>query len=178
MIDALFRGEQIVIIRKGGLREGRGGFQVEHSEFLLFPTLFHQQRDHVIPDAQARYDSIAPDFPPPEKLRIGGFAKVVDYRRLTSWDEVRQLHGQHIWREEVLAQRFDWGREKQVHALAARICRLDSKLELPMRTFYGGCKSWVELEEDIDIKGAKPVLDETAFAAKLKQFRAALPPAT
>ena len=178
MIDALLRGEQIVIMRKSGLREGKGGFQVEHSEFLLFPTLFHQQRDQVIPGAQARYDSLAPHFPPPETLRIEGLAKVVDYRRLTSWDDVRQLHGQHIWREEVLAERFDWGREKHVHALAVQVFQLDVKLELPMRPAYGGCKSWVELEEDIDIKRAEPVLDETVFAAKLKQFRAALPPAT
>jgi hypothetical protein len=64
VVDALLRGEQILILRKGGLREGRGGFQIEHSEFLLFPTLFHQQRESVIPTAQARYDELAPNFPP------------------------------------------------------------------------------------------------------------------
>ncbi|HKS37709.1 MAG TPA: DUF1802 family protein, partial [Verrucomicrobiae bacterium] len=55
-MDALGRGEQIIILRKGGITERRGGFKPEHAEFLLFPTLFHQQRDSVVPDAQVRYD--------------------------------------------------------------------------------------------------------------------------
>ncbi len=177
VVDALMHGGQIVIVRKGGLREGKGGFQVEHPEFLLFPTLFHQQRESVIPAAQSRYDSLAPHFPAADILRIEGFAKVVEWRRLSSLQDVQRLRGQHIWREDVLAERFDWGREKQVHALAVRVFRLDTILKLPMQPGYGGCKSWVELETEIDVKKAHPVLDETAFAGKLKEFDAALPPA-
>ncbi|HEY6229533.1 MAG TPA: DUF1802 family protein, partial [Verrucomicrobiae bacterium] len=56
IVDALGTGRQIVILRKGGISEGRGGFQVDHPEFLLFPTLFHQQRESVLPEAQARFD--------------------------------------------------------------------------------------------------------------------------
>ena len=63
IVDALGRGEQIVILRKGGISEGRGGFQVTQARFLLFPTLFHQQRDAVLPDARRRYDVIAPSLP-------------------------------------------------------------------------------------------------------------------
>ncbi len=29
VVDALLRGEQIVIFREGGLREGRAGFQID-----------------------------------------------------------------------------------------------------------------------------------------------------
>jgi hypothetical protein len=173
--DALLRGDQAIILRKGGLREGRGGFQVEHPEFLLFPTLFHQQRESVIPTAQARYDEIAPHFPPPETLRIEGFARVMEWRRLSELDSVERLRGQHIWRDDVLEERFDWGYDKQIHALAVRVFRLDAALELPMLPTYGGCKSWIDLEEEIGITGAQPVLAEAAFAAKLQQFHAAVP---
>jgi hypothetical protein len=176
VVDALLRGEQIVIVRKGGLREGRGGFQVEHPEFLLFPTLFHQQRESVLTTAQARYDEIAPHFPPPEILRIEGFARVIEWRRLSSLEDVQQLRGQHIWRDGVIAERFDWGRDKHIHALAVKVFRLESVLESPMHPGYGGCKSWIELEEEINVKGARPALAETAFADKLKQFQKALPP--
>src|SRR5512138_2779668 len=44
VVDALGRGEQILILRKGGIAEGRGGFRPEHTRFLLFPTAFHEQR--------------------------------------------------------------------------------------------------------------------------------------
>jgi hypothetical protein len=174
VVDALLRGEQALILRKGGLREGPGGFQMEHPEFLLFPTLFHQQRESVTPAAQARYDELAPHFPPPETLRLEGFARVVAWRRLESLDAARQLHGQHIWRDDVIAERFDWGRDKHIFVLALRVFRLDSIVECSMRPAYGGCKSWVELKEEVSLKGARAVLPDAAFAAKLEQFQKAV----
>ena len=176
VVDALLRGGQIVVLRKGGLREGPAGFQIEHPEFLLFPTLFHQQRQAVIPAAQARFDELAPHFPPPETLRVEGFARVLAWRRLESLETARQLRGQHIWRDDIIAERFDWGRDKHIHALAVRVFRLDSTVELPMRPAYGGCKSWVQLEEEVSLTGARPVLAEAAFAAKLEEFQKAVAP--
>src|SRR5258706_2646458 len=110
VVDALGRGEQIVILRKGGIGEGRGGFKMEHQRFLLFPTLFHQQRESVIPAAQARYDQIAPLFPPPDRLRLEWFAEVVAARQLRSPAQAGALRGQHVWRAEVIEQRLDCGK--------------------------------------------------------------------
>jgi len=176
VVDALLRGEQAVILRKGGLREGRGGFHIEHPEFLLFPTRFHQQRESVLPAAQARYDELAPHFPPVGTLRIEGFARVAAWRRLESLAAARQLRAQHIWRDEVIDERFDWGREKEIHALAVRVFRLDAPVELPMRPAYGGCKSWIELEQEVGTEGARPALEQAAFEAKMEQLQNALDP--
>src|SRR5882757_8221007 len=41
--DALGLGQQSIILRKGGIAEGRDGFRFKHDDFLLFPTLFHEQ---------------------------------------------------------------------------------------------------------------------------------------
>src|SRR3954470_17996590 len=114
IVDALGQGVQIVILRKGGISEGRGGFKPEHSEFLLFPTLFHQQRESVLPAARDRFDIIAPNFPPPDKLRLEFFARVVTAQRLDSLEKASALRGQHVWRDEVIAERFDWGRDKTI----------------------------------------------------------------
>ena len=103
VVDALGRGEQMFILRKGGIHEGRGGFQMEHSEFLFFPTLFHQQRESVVPAAQTRFDQIAPHFPAPNILRLEYWAQVAEHHRLDNFDAIRRLAGQNIWREEVLA---------------------------------------------------------------------------
>src|ERR1700733_11667756 len=91
IVDALGRGDQILILRKGGISEGRGGFTIEHSRFLLFPTLFHQQRESVIESAQARYDEIAPTFPSPEILRVEFAAEVMFAGRLESLEQARAL---------------------------------------------------------------------------------------
>ncbi len=174
IVDALGRGEQILILRKGGISEGRGGFQMEHPQFLLFPTLYHQQRESVTPAAQARYDQIAPGFAPPEILRLEHFAEAVACRRLDSLSTAEALRGEHCWKGEVIADRFDWGREKNIFAIAVQVHRLPRPIEIPMSPAYGGCKSWIELDRDIPIQDATPVLDQAAFDHKLGRFLAAL----
>jgi len=174
IVDALGRGEQILILRKGGISEGRDGFKVEQSRFLLFPTLFHQQRDSVLPAAQARFDQIAPGFPPADVLRMEFFAEVLLAKRLDSLTQAQALRGQHVWREEVIAERFEWGRDQGIFALAVRVFRLPRRIEMPMRPKYGGCKSWIELNEDIPTDDARPVLGNAAFEEKLGRFCAVL----
>jgi len=177
IVDALGRGEQILILRKGGISEGRDGFQIEHPRFLLFPTLYHQQRESVTAGAQARYDQIAPHLAPPEVVRLEFFAEVAARRQLDALSTAEALRGQHCWRDEVIAERFDWGRAKNIFAIAVRVHRLPLAVELPMSPAYGGCKSWVELEKDIVTTGAQPVLDQQTFDQKLSQFLSALNPA-
>ncbi|MBI5799962.1 MAG: DUF1802 family protein [Verrucomicrobia bacterium] len=174
VVDALGRGEQIIILRKGGLAEGSGGFQVTHPRFLLFPTLYHQQRESVLPAAQSRHDEIAPHLPTPDVLRLELCAEVVAWRKLASLAAVERLRGQHIWRDDVLAQRFDWGQQQEIFALAVRVSRLLQRIELPMLPSYGGCKSWLELAVEISTDAAQPVLTEAAFQARLQQFESSL----
>ena len=133
--DAIGRGDQIIILRKGGISEGRSGFQIEHNRFFLFPTLFHQQRESVQPTAQLRYDVLAPKLSP-SSVRIEVFVEVVDWKFLDSLEAALRLRGQHIWREEVIRDRFDWGKSKSIYALAVRAFRLPRPVELPMRVEY------------------------------------------
>ena len=46
---ALTTGRQDVILRKGGIVEPGGRFQVLTDDFYLFPTFVHQSKDHLIP---------------------------------------------------------------------------------------------------------------------------------
>ena len=176
VVDALGQGDQIVIFRKGGISEGRSGFQVEHDHFLLFPTLFHQQRESVLPQAQMRYDALAPTFSP-NTVRFEYFARVVDWKLVDTLEAALRLRGEHVWREEVIRDRFDWGKSKSIYAMAVRIFRLPKPIELPMRAEYGGCKSWVELEDAVACEGSQPVLTEDDFDRTLQRFRAAWQPA-
>jgi hypothetical protein len=78
--------------------------------------------------------------------------------------------------DEVIAQRFDWSKSKNIFAIAVRVHRLPLTVELPMLPVYGGCKSWVELEKDIPTTGAVPVLDQQTFDSKLSHLLTALKP--
>jgi hypothetical protein len=174
VVDALGRGDQIIILRKGGISEEPGGFKVDHPDFLLFPTRFHQQRESVLPRAQERYDGIAPHFPPPDLLRMEYHATVADWKILHDLDQARSLRGQHIWKDQVIEERFDWGKAKCIVALAVRVYRLEAPVETPMLPAYGGCKSWIEIDPDIGVNRDRPVLSDEAFGKQLARFRDAL----
>jgi len=174
VVDALGRGEQIIILRKGGISEGHGGFHAEHSRFLLFPTLFHQQRESVVSSAQLRFDEIASSFPPQDCVPVEFCCDLAEWHRLDSLAAAERLRGQHIWRDEVIAERFQWGREKLIHALAVRVFHLRNAVELPMMQSYRGCKTWIQLETEIDVSAAVPVLSNTAFGHCLAEFRKAV----
>lgn len=170
IVDALGNGEQIIILRKGGISESLGRFQIEHERFLLFPTLFHQQRESVLPAAQRRYDVLAPGLSA-DTLRLEYFAEVADWKFLDSLADAQRLAGQHIWREEVIRERFDWGKTKSIYAMAVRVFRLPQVVELPMRAEFGGCKSWIDLGEGIATADAQAVQEEEVFQDKLEKFR-------
>lgn len=174
VVQALGRGEQIFILRKGGIHEGRGGFRMEHSEFLFFPTLFHQQKESVLPGSTAGFDEFAADAQARNMVPIEFAARVVDTQHLEHFAAVQKLSGQHIWRDEVIQQRFEWGKDQGIHLIVVRVLRLPMRLELPNLPEYGGCKSWVTLTKDVNTHDSVPVLDDAEFAARLERFRAAL----
>src|SRR5882672_7459112 len=46
-VRALAEGEQLLTLRKGGIRETGKHFRVEHDRFFLYPTFDHQRYDLV-----------------------------------------------------------------------------------------------------------------------------------
>ncbi|MGI8964728.1 MAG: DUF1802 family protein, partial [Limisphaerales bacterium] len=125
----------------------------------------------VLPVAQKRFDEIALQFSPPTILRLEFLAKVVAWKQIDSLALAEKLRGQHLWRDEVIAERFDWGKNKNIFALAVRVFQLPQKIELTMAPGYGGCKSWIEFEREIKTDSARPVLSEDSFAQKLNKFQ-------
>src|SRR6266540_84642 len=80
-VRALAEGEQLVTLRKGGIREERKHFEVQHDRFFLYPTFDHQRNDCVRASHQpelrrALEEGVwAEGEPPPNALlRDGGVA--------------------------------------------------------------------------------------------------------
>lgn len=174
VVDALSQGVQTIILRKGGIAEGRGGFQLDWDRFLLFPTRFHQQGDSVIDAARDRLDTLGGVGPEDAPVVINAFAEVVEAREVRDLNAANRLEGLHIWRPEVIASRFDWGRSKSIYAIVVRVYQLAEPASFPMIDAYGGCKSWIEMAAPVDTKGATAALDDDAFAQRLAAFRSAL----
>jgi len=146
--EALTRGEQSVILRKGGISEGKAGFQWLHDRFFLFPSLFHEQAAQVKPDPEGAERRVtAPDVPE-GCVPFSVFAETLGTGRLTDWEEVRRLDPYHIWREEIVRERFEWGEEPGIAWAVVRAFELPEPWVLEDRKSFGGCRSWFGLPAD------------------------------
>lgn len=161
VVDALGGGEQILILRKGGLREERGEFTLEHQQFWLFPTQFHETAQSVIPSKRPALQEIAA-IAKSDSAAVQYFAVVDPVIRITDRALLGQLQGRHIWAEHILQQRFDFGREPGLSALLVRIYRLAAPVSVPLKESYGGCKSWLKLDHALAGE-VTPVLTDADF---------------
>ena len=152
--DAIASGEQNIILRKGGISEGKHGFQWLHSRFFLFPTQFHEQDQLVKPCA----DGSTRPFTKPEDEGIISFSLLVETvatGRLTDWQEICRLEEHHIWTRDCIRERYEWGDEPGISFAWIRAARLAESWKLEDRKGFGGCRSWIGLpaEENGGFRG-------------------------
>src|SRR5687767_8620791 len=53
---ALESGAQMILLRKGGIYEAAGEFELEHRQFLLFPTYLHQNLNMLKPQHHGGFE--------------------------------------------------------------------------------------------------------------------------
>ncbi len=162
IIEALGKGDQSIILRKGGIAEGKSGFQVRYKQFWLFPTLFHQQSDKTKPPASDGFISGQKEDGP---VTLKYFAQVTQVAYIDDWATVLKLDLFHLWKEEVMRERFDWGTEKGLHCIMVRIHRVLKPVTIDWKSEFAGCKSWVEVPVDFSKMDSVPVLDDESYAS-------------
>ena len=164
--EALGRGEQAVILRKGGLAEGRNGFAFQHREFFLFPTFFHEQVDRLrVPNAEIPLHSAA-------DVQIRYFAKIEAAKFITSWEAVSAINSLHILQPCVVRERFDYEGTEGINVAFVRVFRLVPAWTFPNERRFGGCRSWVTLPSLPSSCTLDPVLKDDEHKLRLDKFRA------
>jgi len=163
---ALATGRQILLLRKGGISEEGGEFQIDHREFLLFPTWSHQSPEQVVPDARALQQVAEAEKPDADQVVFSHYAVVTDASRVESLPVLQALRGHHIWADEVVEERFHRWRDGGVSVLIVRVYALPKPVAIEMTERYAGCKSWVDLDVDISTDGAVPVLNDDVFEGR------------
>jgi hypothetical protein len=159
-VEALERGRTALVVRKGGIREK--AFAVANRRFLLLPGYEHQRPELLKPDYGALMREI-PDLTDSGPLRFGSFAEVVGAYEVSEPESLTAIHPYHMWSAEYAQSRFKWRPKKPLTVLVLRAYLLPGRVELPYSEAYGGCRSWIELEESVSVSGARPALDEEAF---------------
>jgi hypothetical protein len=175
--DLLLDGEQVLLLRKGGIHEPRRGFRIEHEVFLLYPNVEHQNAAQLRPELHPRLRH-APQAPRASgDVVLPGYCRVVDVHQVTGEAQARALQPLTCWTASFFEQRLAYKPERPLFAVTVRAYRLPRPATLPYDRLYGGCRSWVPLRQAVDeatLAPAVPALADGPFAARREAVRAAL----
>ncbi len=171
-INALAQGDQIFLLRKGGLRERNRHFKVEHSRFLLYPTLYHEAEKLVKHRYRQHLD--VSTSPVTRSVSLRAFATVDEVHLLDDEAVSERIAPFHIWSDDFVEKRFGWKPRHQVNLLLLRTHVLPEPVELPVLARYRGCTSWVDLDEPLDLSSATPALGDGEWDAKKDALLSAL----
>jgi CDP-diacylglycerol--glycerol-3-phosphate 3-phosphatidyltransferase len=178
LVEALGQGAQIILLRKGGIAEGRSGFQARHDKFWLFPTRFHQQWEQTKPELRRYLSPPAEGAAPAKDIALTYFAEVTDALYLSTWEQVERLQDAHFWGDAILRERFAYrdrpGMEEGLHLFIVRVYRINLPHRLAPSPAYEGCKSWIEVPVDWATDIAAPVVRNEEFATRRSRILAAV----
>ena len=179
-VRALAEGEQLVTLRKGGIREPNKHFEVEHERFFLYPTFDHQRSDLVREShrpelRRALEEGVWADgepvlhharnglaLLPPDRVRIRAWAEVAAQYTVTDPRIVDALSPFYVWTSDYAEKRLEWKRRHPLHVLLLRTYRIPRPVTVKVKDEYAGCRSWLELSRELPFEGT-PVLSDEEF---------------
>jgi len=166
--DALARGTQLLLFRKGGMHEGPAGFRPEHAEFWLFPTGFHQSLDSVQPPFQEQARQVLESPPPAGQIPIQHFCRITQIQWCDSEQTLERLLPFQILDRDALLTRFHY-RKPGLFLIRVDVNSLVAPVLIPVDPQYDGCHSWVNLNSPISTAGLTN-FTETPAAERLQQL--------
>ncbi len=171
-IDALIQGDLILLLRKGGIREQGGRFQIPHQRVLLYPTYEHQKPELLKSDYASKVQPVATGWHP-ETVTLQAWAEITHSLPVSVADPIAALNPLHIWNEAFVRDRVQWQPTQPLTVLLLRVFRLTQPQTIPYRAAYGGCRSWIELQHPIKLSGTA-VLSEATYGDRVQQVLATL----
>jgi hypothetical protein len=167
---ALAHGRQSILLRKGGIAEAGDEFRVEHPEFWLFPTRFHQSSDELIPEADSLPDDSAAAAPPPGIVELSLYGVVEDVFQITDAARLGALEGLHVLAPATLLKRFEY-RQPGLNILLVRVYRRPEPFAISESPHFAGCHSWVDLRNKLPTSELAPVVDDAGFETLAADLR-------
>ncbi len=173
-VDALARGQQILLLRKGGIHETGKDFRVMHREFLLYPTYEHQRAELLKPAEQPALSQLLDSRPPADTITFRHWARAEEILEVEAQERVADLSPHHIWTDEYAQSRLRWKPMLPLSILLLRVYRLAAPVAVPYLKEYGGCTSWVDIMPRIDLGQLEPALTDGEFAREVAAVKGSL----
>ena len=171
---ALARGEQFLVLRKGGIREQQKRFVLEGNRFLLYPTYEHQSADLLKPQWHDSLAQTLTQVPSPDTVIIDTLAEVVEILEITEPERVTALTDFYICTDDYAQYRLKWRPKHALSIILLRAMKLKRPCTVPVLPRYGGCTSWVELEEPVNVTGASAVVPDETLRSEIIRIKEAV----
>ena len=169
-VEALGKGQIVAIWRKGGLGEN---FKVEQNQFILYPTLTHQDTNKVKNEFLYLFDlSSGPNKD--NQVKIKYWAELDEVISIETIDELLSISSELVNNNEHLVSSWNLYPNHKGKILILRIYALNDPILITNSSEYGGCKSWIELKIDIPKSGSKSILSFKEFSRKARLIKALL----
>ncbi|MFM7181110.1 MAG: DUF1802 family protein [Verrucomicrobiales bacterium] len=169
-------GTSSLLLRKGGIHEGRDGFSFKHERFFLFPTGFHEAAEGLT--APAPFSELLPATEE-NGVSIRHFA-VADWAVLLRDREIIEaLAPHHLWTPQVVWDRYSYSEKLEADCISVafvRVYELPAIWSFPYQPKFGGCRSWVDLPEPPANweKEMRPVISDEEHAARATALAATI----
>ena len=173
-VDALARGQQILLLRKGGIHETGKDFRVIHREFLLYPTYEHQRADLLKPAQQPALAPLLESRPPADAITFTHWARAEEILEVEAQERVADLSPHHIWTDAYAQSRLHWKPMLPLSILLLRVYQLEQPATVPYLKEYGGCTSWVDILPRINLGQMQPALTDAEFAREAAAVKGSL----
>ena len=170
VLEAMARGEQVVLIRKGGLIEPGSGFELMAQTFVFYPTFEHQAVNYLRPPFQSYFETASQHRAPEGQVQFDLVGVAVKSVQSCDASIIERLSPFHIYNQAFVSQRLKWQPAQPLVIALIRAFRLPQPIVLPVTPAYAGCKSWVELETPVSLDGAHPVLDDATFQQRVERL--------
>jgi len=167
IVNALENGDQTILLRKGGILDVASGFKIESKKFILFPTQEHQNEVNIKPQFYKHLEHAKQNPPKNGFNKITSYAEVLAEADISSDEKIRDLSSFHIWSDKYINERRDWKPENPMKVMFLKTYKIP-ELETPLKSEYQGCKSWININEEIPV--GKSVLRDTEIKPKLDKF--------
>lgn len=164
---ALASGRQSVIVRKGGIAEGPGGFLPEHPAFWLYPTFVHEAEQGL------KSGLSLPRLADELTIAIDTLIVVESVSRVDDMETLDGLTNLHVWTGETIRKRFNY-RKPGLWVLGVRAYRRPESWIVSVTPAQLGCKSWVTLESALSTSGLVPTRTDTESAEDRDRLATAL----
>ena len=162
---ALETGRQMLLLRKGGIYEAAGEFELENPQFLLFPTYLHQNLAMLKPADQAGFEARSSE---PQRIRISAAGEVTDIIQLKARAQMDALEAEHVWTSPLIDMRFNYKPQNPLYLMLVRAFQLAAPVTVENTPEYAGCKSWVPLIQPIETGDAIAVMDDVKYEVRRK----------